>query len=290
MTNCLCGQVITALGRTWHPEHFTCAHCNQELGTRNFFERDGRPYCEPDYHNLFSPRCAYCNGPILDVSFAPPDSELSSNYIVLRCFFRFRNAWRRWKRPGIQSTSSVLNVVNSSVRTVSMKGMESRTAAMTTSICSLLNAAAAASPSWRTISQHWTHSGTQIASYARSVSVYSQVLFSDCSAACLFTSCVSICQVKYINLYPKYPKIKRFLNILDDECLILWLLYTGLWKTRQRQIFLCHGREAGMPKMRRSRWGWIRDDVINAPLSIWMPSPIFFYSYARRYGIKRNEP
>ncbi|CAF4844234.1 unnamed protein product [Pieris macdunnoughi] len=60
------GQVITALGRTWHPEHFTCGHCNQELGTRNFFERDGRPYCEPDYHNLFSPRCAYCNGPILD--------------------------------------------------------------------------------------------------------------------------------------------------------------------------------------------------------------------------------
>lgn len=61
------GQVITALGKTWHPEHFTCTHCSQELGTRNFFERDGRPYCEPDYHNLFSPRCAYCNGPILDV-------------------------------------------------------------------------------------------------------------------------------------------------------------------------------------------------------------------------------
>lgn len=61
------GQVITALGKTWHPEHFTCNHCNQELGTRNFFERDGAPYCEADYHNLFSPRCAYCNGPILDV-------------------------------------------------------------------------------------------------------------------------------------------------------------------------------------------------------------------------------
>ncbi|XP_065077628.1 leupaxin isoform X2 [Ochlerotatus camptorhynchus] len=60
------GQVITALGKTWHPEHFTCNHCNQELGTRNFFERDGNPYCESDYHNLFSPRCAYCNGPILD--------------------------------------------------------------------------------------------------------------------------------------------------------------------------------------------------------------------------------
>lgn len=64
-------QVITALGKTWHPEHFTCTHCNQELGTRNFFEREGRPYCEPDYHNLFSPRCAYCNGPILDVNYFP---------------------------------------------------------------------------------------------------------------------------------------------------------------------------------------------------------------------------
>lgn len=61
------GQVITALGKTWHPEHFTCNHCSQELGTRNFFERDGQPYCEQDYHNLFSPRCAYCNGAILDV-------------------------------------------------------------------------------------------------------------------------------------------------------------------------------------------------------------------------------
>ncbi|KAH0560319.1 leupaxin-like isoform X2 [Cotesia glomerata] len=60
------GQVITALGKTWHPEHFTCTHCREELGTRNFFEREGHPYCENDYHNLFSPRCAYCNGPILD--------------------------------------------------------------------------------------------------------------------------------------------------------------------------------------------------------------------------------
>lgn len=60
------GQVITALGKTWHPEHFTCAHCNHELGSNNFFEREGRPYCEACYHELFSPRCGYCHGPILD--------------------------------------------------------------------------------------------------------------------------------------------------------------------------------------------------------------------------------
>ncbi|XP_034440759.1 proline-rich protein 36-like isoform X1 [Hippoglossus hippoglossus] len=60
------GQVVTAMGRTWHPEHFVCTHCQDEIGSRNFFERDGQPYCETDYHNLFSPRCHYCNRPILD--------------------------------------------------------------------------------------------------------------------------------------------------------------------------------------------------------------------------------
>jgi paxillin len=60
------GQVVTALGKTWHPEHFQCVHCGIELGTKNFFERDSEPYCETDYHNLFSPRCAYCNASILD--------------------------------------------------------------------------------------------------------------------------------------------------------------------------------------------------------------------------------
>ena len=63
-----CVQVIAALGRTWHVEHFVCAHCEQPLGTSNFYERDSVAYCEVDYHNLFAPRCAYCNGPIVDVS------------------------------------------------------------------------------------------------------------------------------------------------------------------------------------------------------------------------------
>lgn len=60
------GQVITALGKIWHIEHFMCAHCHETLGTKNFYERDGQAYCERDYHSLFAPRCAYCNGPIVD--------------------------------------------------------------------------------------------------------------------------------------------------------------------------------------------------------------------------------
>ncbi|XP_052832710.1 PDZ and LIM domain protein Zasp isoform X1 [Octopus bimaculoides] len=59
-------QMITALGKVWHVEHFTCAHCNMTLGTMSFYERDNKAYCEKDYHSLFAPRCAYCNGPIVD--------------------------------------------------------------------------------------------------------------------------------------------------------------------------------------------------------------------------------
>ncbi|XP_018582726.1 transforming growth factor beta-1-induced transcript 1 protein-like isoform X1 [Scleropages formosus] len=60
------GQVVTALGRVWHPEHFVCTECEVELGNRNFFEKDGRPYCEADYFSLYSPHCAHCTKPILN--------------------------------------------------------------------------------------------------------------------------------------------------------------------------------------------------------------------------------
>lgn len=62
---CIVGKMITALGEVWHPEHFVCVVCKTELSTTGFFEREGRPYCEKDYHQMFSPRCAYCQGPIL---------------------------------------------------------------------------------------------------------------------------------------------------------------------------------------------------------------------------------
>ena len=61
------GKVLDALGRQWHPEHFTCASCETELSNATYYESNGRPYCEKDYHELYAPRCAYCNGPILDV-------------------------------------------------------------------------------------------------------------------------------------------------------------------------------------------------------------------------------
>ncbi|XP_053416192.1 leupaxin isoform X2 [Nycticebus coucang] len=62
----IAGKVIHALGQSWHPEHFICTHCKKEIGSTPFFERSGLAYCPKDYHDLFSPRCAYCAAPILD--------------------------------------------------------------------------------------------------------------------------------------------------------------------------------------------------------------------------------
>ncbi|XP_016055996.1 PREDICTED: leupaxin isoform X1 [Miniopterus natalensis] len=62
----IAGKVIHALGQSWHPEHFICSHCKEEIGASPFFERSGLAYCPKDYHHLFSPRCAYCAAPILD--------------------------------------------------------------------------------------------------------------------------------------------------------------------------------------------------------------------------------
>ncbi|XP_004586975.2 transforming growth factor beta-1-induced transcript 1 protein isoform X1 [Ochotona princeps] len=60
----IAGQVVTALGRAWHPEHFTCGSCATALGGSSFFEKDGAPFCPECYFERFSPRCGFCNQPI----------------------------------------------------------------------------------------------------------------------------------------------------------------------------------------------------------------------------------
>lgn len=65
-----CGQAIhgvyiTALGTTWHPEHFLCAVCHRPIGTCGFYEREGKPYHAECYHQWVAPRCAYCGKPLV---------------------------------------------------------------------------------------------------------------------------------------------------------------------------------------------------------------------------------
>jgi hypothetical protein len=58
------GDSITALGETWHEEHFVCARCSKPLAGQDFFEREGKAYCKADYDFLFTPKCAICGKPL----------------------------------------------------------------------------------------------------------------------------------------------------------------------------------------------------------------------------------
>lgn len=52
------------MGKDWHPNCFQCTQCKIPLDPENFYEKNGKPYCENDYHKLFSPKCCACKKPI----------------------------------------------------------------------------------------------------------------------------------------------------------------------------------------------------------------------------------
>eukprot|EP01130_Rhizamoeba_saxonica_P003991 TRINITY_DN1652_c0_g1_i2.p1 TRINITY_DN1652_c0_g1~~TRINITY_DN1652_c0_g1_i2.p1 ORF type:complete len:409 (-),score=77.97 TRINITY_DN1652_c0_g1_i2:63-1289(-) len=60
------GRSITALGGIWHPEHFACEICNCSLAdSPNYYEKEGKPYCEQHYIQYFATACATCQRPIM---------------------------------------------------------------------------------------------------------------------------------------------------------------------------------------------------------------------------------
>nr|XP_025123296.1 paxillin isoform X2 [Bubalus bubalis] len=174
----IAGQVVTAMGKTWHPEHFVCTHCQEEIGSRNFFERDGQPYCEKDYHNLFSPRCYYCNGPILDGSTRKMARPTAAR-ITLTCSRPSVAAapgpsWRTTSRPSTPSgTPSALCVGSASRRSSTAASLSTRgspTARRTTTSGGARCARAARSPSRAAASPPWPRSSTPSTSSAPSAS------------------------------------------------------------------------------------------------------------------------
>lgn len=78
------GRVVTAAGRYFHPDCFTCYHCGTGLECVAFYQepeakraerlanassddeeaKAPRFYCHLDFHELFSPRCKSCKTPI----------------------------------------------------------------------------------------------------------------------------------------------------------------------------------------------------------------------------------
>eukprot|EP01128_Nolandella_sp_AFSM9_P010314 TRINITY_DN7100_c0_g1_i1.p1 TRINITY_DN7100_c0_g1~~TRINITY_DN7100_c0_g1_i1.p1 ORF type:complete len:502 (-),score=67.39 TRINITY_DN7100_c0_g1_i1:243-1577(-) len=79
------GRSITALGKVWHPDHFSCHICSEPFVESQFFENDGLPYCQTHYIQLFGDNCAYCKEPIaeggrkfLDKAYHPEHFKCSS--------------------------------------------------------------------------------------------------------------------------------------------------------------------------------------------------------------------
>uniref|UniRef100_A0A8C5GJZ9 PDZ and LIM domain protein 7 n=1 Tax=Gouania willdenowi TaxID=441366 RepID=A0A8C5GJZ9_GOUWI len=54
------GRYLVALGRSWHPEEFTCSQCKAFLEEGGFFEERGSVYCTKCHDNRYAPNCAKC--------------------------------------------------------------------------------------------------------------------------------------------------------------------------------------------------------------------------------------
>ncbi len=59
------GSVVTALGSTWHPEHFVCGACGLPIREQSFNEQNGKPYHTTCFQEQVVPRCAYCGKPLI---------------------------------------------------------------------------------------------------------------------------------------------------------------------------------------------------------------------------------
>jgi len=59
------GDYLTALGATWHPEHFICAVCKLPIRGTSFQIHDGAPCHVECFRDHIAPRCAYCGKPLI---------------------------------------------------------------------------------------------------------------------------------------------------------------------------------------------------------------------------------
>ncbi|XP_016090591.1 paxillin-like [Sinocyclocheilus grahami] len=85
-------KVVTALDRTWHPEHFFCAQCGAFFGPEGFHEKDGKAYCRKDYFDLFAPKCGGCARAILENYISALSALWHPECFVCReCFTPFVN-------------------------------------------------------------------------------------------------------------------------------------------------------------------------------------------------------
>lgn len=61
------GPYISAIGRCYCVNHFTCSKCSTNLTDTGFVEENGKLYCEQDFEQFLAPHCAKCSQAILKV-------------------------------------------------------------------------------------------------------------------------------------------------------------------------------------------------------------------------------
>ncbi|XP_053260018.1 PDZ and LIM domain protein 5 isoform X4 [Podarcis raffonei] len=86
------GPFLVALGKSWHPEEFNCAHCKTSMAYIGFVEEKGALYCEGCYEKFLAPECARCQRKILgEVINALKQTWHVSCFVCVACHKPIRN-------------------------------------------------------------------------------------------------------------------------------------------------------------------------------------------------------
>ncbi|XP_058403507.1 PDZ and LIM domain protein 5 isoform X5 [Diceros bicornis minor] len=86
------GPYLVALGKSWHPEEFNCAHCKNTMAYIGFVEEKGALYCELCYEKFFAPECSRCQRKILgEVINALKQTWHVSCFVCVACGKPIRN-------------------------------------------------------------------------------------------------------------------------------------------------------------------------------------------------------
>uniref|UniRef100_A0A5F5PHG7 PDZ and LIM domain 5 n=1 Tax=Equus caballus TaxID=9796 RepID=A0A5F5PHG7_HORSE len=86
------GPYLVALGKSWHPEEFNCAHCKNTMAYIGFVEEKGALYCELCYEKFFAPECGRCQRKILgEVINALKQTWHVSCFVCVACGKPIRN-------------------------------------------------------------------------------------------------------------------------------------------------------------------------------------------------------
>ncbi|XP_032961613.1 PDZ and LIM domain protein 5 isoform X8 [Rhinolophus ferrumequinum] len=86
------GPFLVALGKSWHPEEFNCAHCKNTMAYIGFVEEKGALYCELCYERFFAPECGRCQRKILgEVINALKQTWHVSCFVCVACGKPIRN-------------------------------------------------------------------------------------------------------------------------------------------------------------------------------------------------------